>query len=309
MRSINFTLNQLDAFRAVARYNNFSLAASSLCISQPSLTSAIRNLETCLGVRLFSRTTRHVELTSAGMEFLPVVERSFLDLGMARDNLANLGAGRRGTVVIGALPSASADLVPSAIYLFSQQYSDIAVTLKDGVAGRLTEMVRLGEVDFAVGSYTKLEPELRFAPIISDDMHLVCRDDHRLAQCTEVHWSDIVSEPFIAMSQGTSVRHATDQAFARLKVVKYASYEASLLSTMFGLAKAGVGVTALPTTVLDVFNVDRVATIPLVGPVIRRDIGFVTHGGRTPSPAAEKLMAVIAQAFLSSGRRASVRAA
>lgn len=307
MRPINFTLHQLDAFRAVARYRSFSHAAKSLFVSQPSLTSLIHNLETSLGVRLFDRTTRRVELTPAGHELLPIAERTFSELELARANLADLGALRRGRVVVGALPSASADLVPRAVYGFLQQHPEVVIVIRDAVAGGLVEMVRVGEVDFAVGSATRVEPEVAFSPITSDEMHLVCRSDHRLAGRRQVGWADIVDEPFIAMSQGTSVRHATDAAFARLKIVKPPAFEVTLLSTMFGLAKSGVGVTVLPTTVLDVFNVAGVAKIPLIAPLIRREIGFLTRQGRIPSPAAEKLMATIAAELVRRQRKKRAR--
>lgn len=298
MRPINFTLHQLDAFRSVARYRSFSLAARSLFLSQPSLTALIRNLEDALGVRLFDRTTRRVELTQAGLELLPVAERTFGELEIARENLGSLGTARRGRVVVGALPSASADLIPRAIYAFAQQYPEVEVAVRDGVANRLVEMVRVGEVDFAVGSTVRIEPDVLFTPITSDAMHLVCRSDHRLARRRQIAWADIVHEPFIGMTQGTSVRHATDAAFAKLKVVKPVDYEVALLSTMFGLARSGVGVTALPTTVLEVFNVAGVGKIPLVAPTIRRDIGYLTRNGRSPSPAADKLMRTISAELL-----------
>ena len=295
MASISFTLHQLDAFRAVARYGSFSNAAKTLFISQPSLTSLVRNLEDALGVRLFDRTTRKVELTSAGLEFLTVVERTFSDLELAQDNLAGLLSVRRGKVVVGALPSASAGVVPRALYAFKRAFPDVQVIVKDAVAGGLLDMVRSGGVDFAIGSYTRVEPELHFKSVVKDEMHLVCRSDHRLAGRKQVAWSEIQDDPFIAMSPGTSVRHATDSAFVQLKVVKQVSYEVTLLSTMFGLARAGVGVTALPTTVLKVFTVDGVSTVPLVRPTIHRDIGFVTRRGREPSPAASSFMQAIAR--------------
>lgn len=293
MAAINFTLRQLDAFRAVSRYRSFSLAAKTLYLSQPSLTSLIRNLEQALGVRLFDRTTRRVELTRAGLELLPVAERTFAELELARENLAQLGSLRRGLVTIGALPSAAADLVPRAVYAFQRLHPEVEVRVTDAVAGDLVEMVRVGAVDVAVGSATRVEPDVLFRSITHDTMHLVCRADHRLADRRQVGWAELADEPFIAMSEGTSVRHATNTAFATLGLVKPADFEVGLLSTMFGLAKSGVGVTALPTTVLQVFNVAGVAKIRLVAPVVRREIGFLIRQGRAPSPATARLMETI----------------
>lgn len=298
-KPINFTLQQLNAFREIASCRSFSHAAAALHISQPSLTAAVKNLEQALGARLFNRTTRRVELTDAGRELLPTVERVVAELEMARENVADLASVRRGRVAIGALPSMSADLVPRVLLSFSRMYPEIDVKLKDAVAGKLIDLVRSGEVDFAIGS-EEASPDIQFELISHDTMHLVCCASHRFARRRQVAWTEIADEHFIAMGHGSSVRHATDLAFATIGRVKAAEYDVSLLSTMFGLARAGLGVTVLPNTVFEAFNVDGVAQIPLVAPVVRRDIGFLTRRGREPSPAAAKLMDIV-KAHLSRG--------
>jgi DNA-binding transcriptional LysR family regulator len=308
MKTLNFTLHQLEAFLAVARFRSFSDAARSLFTSQPSLTLLVKNLEEALRVKLFHRTTRRVEITAAGQELLPIVERAIAELELARENLSDLEALRRGKVAIGALPSGSADLVPHALQAFIQRHPEVRVTVKDAVADELIKMVRVGEVDFAIGSTPELEPDIQFAPIARDTMHLVCRENHRLARRREVAWSEIADEPFIAMTPGTSVRHASDSAFAQIKRAKKPDYEVGLLSTMFGLARAGVGVTALPTAVLRVFNVNGVATAPLVSPVVNRDLGFITRRGRDPSPAAIELMVAITNEIVRQDALAEVSA-
>src|SRR3954453_3636541 len=131
---MNITLHQLKAFLAVAQYGSFTRAGEHMFISQPSLTLLIKQLETELGVRVLDRSTRRVELTKAGLELLPFADRMFSELGMAVQNIRELNALRRGRVTVGALPSASAGLVPEAIYQFTSSHPGITVTLKDGVA-------------------------------------------------------------------------------------------------------------------------------------------------------------------------------
>jgi LysR family transcriptional regulator, carnitine catabolism transcriptional activator len=293
---MNITLHQLEVFIAVARYGGFTRAAERLFLSQPSLTLLVRQLEEQLQVRLFDRTTRRVELTAAGFELLPVAERLFSELALTAQNLRDLGNVRRGRVVVAALPSMSATLLPQAIALFNAQYPDVQVRLKDGVAAEVFEMVRIGQADLGVGSFSGVEPDLKLTLMTKDRMYLICREGHPLSSLSEVPWRALVDYPFVAMSVGTSVRYTTDRAFAEIGVVKVPEQEVSLLTTMFGLAKAGLAVTAMPATVMRAFNVDGVVELPLVQPIVERELGFVTRRGRTPSPAANALMKSVKQA-------------
>jgi len=296
MTRINLSLHQLEAFVGVARYGGFTRAAERLFTSQPGLTLLIRQLEEELQVRLFDRTTRRVELTSAGLELLPVAERVFAELELTVQNLRDLGNVRRGRVVVAALPSLSATLLPQALALFNTQYPDVKVLLRDGAAGEIVEMVRAGHADFGVGTFGGAELALKLTVMTKDRMYLVCRAGHPLSSLRKVPWRALVDYPFVAMNTGSSVRYTTDRAFAEIGVIKVPEHEVSLLTTMFGLAKAGLAVTAMPATVMRAFNVDGVVKLPLVDPVIERELGFVVRSGRNPSPAAAALMKSVRQA-------------
>ena len=295
MSRINLTLHQLKVFMVVAQQGGFTSAAEELSSSQPGLTSAVRQLEEELQVRLFNRTTRRVELTSAGLELLPVAERLFAELDLTVQSLRDLGNVRRGLVIVAALPSLSATLLPQALALFRNQYPDVRVQLRDGIASEIVEMVRAGHADFAVGALGGAQHALKFTVVMRDRMHLVCRAGHPLSSLGEVPWRALIDYPFVAMNAGSSVRYITDSAFAELGVVKVPEQEVSQLTTMFGLAKAGLAVTAMPAAVMRAFDVEGVVKLPLVDPVVERELGFIVRRGHLLSPAAEALMESVRQ--------------
>ena len=295
MNRTSLTLHQLKVFVLVAQHGGFTSAAEQLSTSQPGLTSAVQQLEEELQVRLFNRTTRRVELTSAGLELLPVAERIFAELSVTVQSLRDLGNVRRGLVVVAALPSLSATLLPQALALFRTQYPNVKVQLRDGIASEIVEMVRAGHVDFAVGALAGAEHALKFSVVIKDRMYLVCRAGHPLSSLGEVPWRALIDYPFVAMNAGSSVRYITDRAFAKIGVVKTPEQEVSVLTTMFGLAKAGLAVTAMPAAVLRAFDVDGVVNVPLVDPITERELGFIVRRGHPPSPAAEALMKSVKQ--------------
>ena len=156
MNRISLTLHQLKVFMLVAQHGGFTSAAEQLSTSQPGLTSAVQQLEEELQVRLFNRTTRRVELTAAGLELLPVAERIFAELDLTVQSLRDLGNVRRGLVVVAALPSLSATLLPQALAVFRTQYPNVKVQLREGIASEIVDMVRAGHVDFAVGNGCKI---------------------------------------------------------------------------------------------------------------------------------------------------------
>lgn len=295
MNRISLTLHQLKVFMLVAQHGGFTSAAEQLSTSQPGLTSAVQQLEEELQVRLFNRTTRRVELTSAGLELLPVAERIFAELDLTVQSLRDLGNVRRGLVVVAALPSLSATLLPQALAVFRTQYPNVKVQLREGIASEIVEMVRAGHVDFAVGALAGAEHALKFSVVIKDRMYLVCRAGHPLSTLAEVPWRALIDYPFVAMNTGSSVRYITDSAFAEIGVVKTPEQEVSLLTTMFGLAKAGLAVTVMPAAVMRAFNVEGVVTLPLVDPITERELGFIARRGHLLSPAAEALMKSVKQ--------------
>lgn len=296
MSRMNLTLHQLKVFMVVAQHGGFTSAAEELSTSQPGLTSAVQQLEEELQVRLFNRTTRRVELTAAGQELLPVAERIFAELDLTVQSLRDLANVQRGLVVVAALPSLSATLLPHALALFRAHYPNVTVQLRDGIAGEIVEMVRAGHADFAVGTLNGTEPAVRLTPVLKDRMYLVCRAGHPLSALNQVPWRALIDYPFIAMTAGSSVRYITDSAFAEIGMVKAPVQEVSLLTTMFGLAKAGPAVTAMPAAVMRAFNVDGVVNIPLVDPIAERELGFIMRRGHVLSPAAEALMKSVEQA-------------
>ena len=121
------TLKQVTAFLAVADAGSFTSAAERLKIAQPALSQAVRELEAELGLRLFDRTTRRVELTVAGREFREATARVVGDLDFAIRNARDLASRRRGRIVVAAPPLLAANVLPSAIRDFARDYPDLSL--------------------------------------------------------------------------------------------------------------------------------------------------------------------------------------
>lgn len=286
---INLTPHQLRAFLVLVRAGNFSRAAQERGVSQSALTRIIQHMERVVGRPLFDRTTRNVELTPVGRELLPIAERIVAEFDDGLSELSRFVEGRRGHVVVAALPSIAAVLLPPAIARLRQQAPDVAVTILDGLSGSVIEAVAQGRADFGLTIQPGTLTAMAWLPLVLDRFGLVCREDDRLAGEGPLPWSIFEGRPFIAMASESSVRQMTDAALGEAGLHVPPLYGCAFLGTTGHLVMAGLGVTALPRLTLPLLGSGELQWRPLERPVVERRIGLVTPLGRTLSPAAQIL--------------------
>lgn len=292
----NVSLSTLRLFLRVAQTGSFSETARLEHVSQPALSRTIRMLEEQLEVRLFDRDTRNVSLTSAGAQLEPIAERLINDYDLAFCDLAKTLSGERGRVTVGALPSVAAAFLPRVLARFHSERPQVEVRVEDNLSGALIEMLQDRRIDFAVTIAPEQGSRLDFQPLISDDFLLVVRRGDPLDGPTPIPWEALTGARFIAMSTASSVRRMTDTAFARAGVEVRPLYECAHVSTVGGLIRAGLGVSALPASTLPLMQSPEISTRPLSQPSVSRPIGLVMLRARSLSPPAEALMNSIKEA-------------
>jgi DNA-binding transcriptional LysR family regulator len=291
---MNITLKQLQAFVEVAQQGSFTRAAKRLHVSQPALTVTVRELERDLGVRLFDRTTRKVQLTQEGAGFLPTAERLLNDVRAAVEDVREVAERRRGQVRLVSLPSVATDILPAILADFGEQYPGITVHLHDANASGVQTRVKNREVDFGVASVWQQDEDLTFTPLMADTFHLVCRSDHPLAASGEpVRWSDLADWVFLGLAPDTGIRPLLETVPGLPMNMQRPRYEVSNIATLDGLLGAGMGITVLPR--LAVPRSARAAYVvrPVVGPELSREIGLIQMRNRSLSPAADTLATMI----------------
>jgi len=290
MNYSDLNLRQLQTFITVARLNSFTRAAQLLHLSQPALTKQVRQLEETLGVRLFDRNTRTVELTRIGQELAPVVNQLLQEIEAVVVNTKELAAQSRGVIRIAALPSISSMLLPTAIARFKERYPGVSVVLKDVIAQRLVMLVKAEEVDFGIGSLNVIDPEVRFSLLLTDRMIVVFPPGSVLEQKKLIGLRDLVGLPLVLMDPGSSVRKLVDQAFASIGQIAKPAFEATYMSTAAGMVKAGLGVAILPSWAFEMGELAGLRTRPLKHPALTREVGIIEKSGRSLSPAAESFL-------------------
>jgi len=175
-------LRHLRYFLAVAEEGNVTRAAERLGIAQPPLSQQIRMLEAELGIALFKRLPRGVELTSGGRMLLRDARGILSDVDLAASRAVRVAAGTEGNLVLGLTTSAAANAwVPAIIRAFHRAYPSVHLEHREGNAAQLTESVAQGAIDVGIlRSPVSYPSELVFHPLLKETMLAIVPKGHRV---------------------------------------------------------------------------------------------------------------------------------
>jgi DNA-binding transcriptional LysR family regulator len=289
--NLNFDLNDLVAFRAIAELGSFRKAAEAVHLSQPAYSRRIDKLERALGVRLLERTTRRVKLTAVGREFERKVRAVLDDLDHAVLGIRGDAATRVDRVTVACVPSSVYYHVTSVLRRLRDTHPRVQVTVFDAKANDVRVAVAQGDADFGFTFMNAEEDELDFLPLIDEPYVLACRRDDPLAQFAQVSWAQLsaTGTPFIAVARTSDNRLTVDRALVGVAARPPIAYEVQSGTTALGLVEAGLGVAALPAMAMPGPGHPVLIGIPLVEPSISRTMGLIRRRNRALSTSAQQL--------------------
>jgi len=306
-RASRLSAHQLRAFVHLAELNSFTRAAAASHLSQPAFSALIRALEEELGARLFDRTTRQVELTLEGREFLTGARRVLAEIEAALSGVRERVARQRGRVSLALLPSLAAGWLPEVLAGFRQRHPGIELEIADVLSEACIERVRAGHADLAIAATRAETPELRAEPFHADDFHLVAPRSHPLLQAAEVKPRDLLPYDFVHLSRTSSVRQYLDAATLPLQMRTL--MEVDQLATVMGMVRAGLGISVVPALALFHFRQPGLVTRPLRWPGLKRSIYLVRRRDRELSLAAQSFYEWIMARRPAPAQEAAVRTA
>jgi DNA-binding transcriptional LysR family regulator len=285
---MHVTLGQIRAFVTVASTGSFTRAADVLHLSQPALTNRIRQFEEALGLRLFDRHTRSVELTTLGRDLLPIFRRLVGEFETAVVNARDSVTRAKGMIRLACLPSCAASLLPDLIRDFALDYPEVRFVVRDVINSIIPALVRSSEVDFGVAVKDDTHSDLEWTQLFSDNLQVVYGvDDDPCAADGISSAAALANRSLILMTRGSSVREMVDEAFAAAGLTALATCEVNHMSTAVALVQAGLGIAILPSTAVEIKTQADVRSRPIAEPGFARDIALVRRKGSALHPSAE----------------------
>ncbi len=300
---INLSMRDIETVLVLGRTLNFRQAAGQMHLSQSALSTQVLRIEDALGVRLFDRTTRTVRLTAAGEVFLQQATQLQAAFRGAIDAVAGIASAERGQVAVAALPSLAARILPRVLMDYHRARPEVALKVFDTLSGPAFDLVRAGDVDFALTAADPQQADLHYEPLMSDRFVLLIPAAHPMARADgPLRWADTARAPHVSMTNPSSVRQYAEWAFLQNRIRFQPVFEAEHLATIAAMVECGFGVAALPETAAGTVRQPGIVERLLTAPVTERSIGLVTARNRTLSPAAAALADAVRGHLAQAGR-------
>ncbi|MGL4306619.1 MAG: LysR substrate-binding domain-containing protein [Mycobacteriaceae bacterium] len=292
------TLAQLRAFVAIAEYRHFGSAATSLGITQPTLSQALSALEAGLRVQLVERSTRRVLVTAAGENLLSNAMATLEAADGFVSAAAGVASGLSGPLRMGLIPTVAPYLLPSLLPTLKTSLPTLRPRVIEDQTARLLESLRAGSLDVAVLALPSDSASNIEIPLYTEDFVLLLPSEHPLSGQINLSVELLAELPLLLLDEGHCLRDQTLDLCRSADVVPIATEtRATSLSTVVQCVAGGLGVTLLPESALPV-EVGRsgLTMARFASPAPGRTMGLVYRASSTRAEDYLSLAAVIKQA-------------
>ena len=286
-------MHQLRYFLAVAEEGNFTRAAAKSYVSQPSLSAQIIKLEDELGAKLFSRLSRRVELTEAGINFERRARRILMEVENAQREIGESAGRPQGILRVGVTPTVAPYLMPPIIARCRERYPDLEVQLEENLRRPIMDNLLEGRLEVAISSYSGDETRIDAEPILQEGLYLVVPANHPLEGKSEISIRDFKDEPMALLGESLALGNKVLELFERNDFEPKIEALCSQVTTVKALVRAGVGLSILPEMARESASAYGLSFKPLVSSRMTRLLFAMTDSQRYLSSGARAFLDVL----------------
>jgi len=292
-----FRLRHVELIAEVYASRSILKASRRLNLSQPTVTKALQDIESTLGVKLFQRTNRGIEPTPYGEIFARHAKVVLAQLRHAAEELESLRAGYSGKVTVGTLLAAAASILPDAIALLKKERPGVAISVSVGTYDILMPALLAGDLDMVLG---RLPEEGRSGALIYEEFYaepvcLVTRRGHPLTRKRRLSLRDLTGEPWLLPLPETALRRQVERAFvdAGVPLPRNVIESVSILTNRVLLRKSD-SIAVMPYHVaLDDVEQGLLAILPVKLKSIESPVGAIYRAPGELPPAAAAFLACL----------------
>lgn len=295
MPRINFDLDQLAAFIAVADARSFRLAGERISLSPSAVSRRVERLEVLLGAQLFHRTTRHVELSRVGAAFLDKVRGSMSQLEQHALNIRELAESFRGEVSVACVPSVIPRLLAGPIAELQQQFPNAKVTVLDDTEARTLHHIASGSADFGLTFLSAGDAGLHCEHLVDDRYVAIVHPEHPLARRRTLRWEQLKGHALVVSGQISGNRQLINPALLQYGLQANIRVQTNRVTSVPLFARHNKCVGIVPALSLDLESRGDLKVIDLRQPTVSRAIGIFYPRNRVFNPAADYLYRCVRQ--------------
>lgn len=290
-------LKALHVFIVVSETGSFRKAADSLHRSQSAVSMQVRQLEDQLGVSLFHRTTRRVELTSEGEQLLNYAQRALGELEHGLQQIRGIADIQIGRISIGCVPSVASSVLPDVLRLFQKKYQGIKINLRELPSEELLDAIRRQDIDFGIGPFVDHLGDCDFKSIVSEPIYALMRENFCTNATEHISLEELTELPILMNSSSAALRGNLDRELVARGLKLKIMFEVLHVQTLVAFARVGLGVAVLPHVTIPRPLEAGMRAVSIIDPPLDRTIGIISLKGQSMSPATRALTALITQEF------------
>lgn len=297
------TLQQLRYFLATCRHGSFTAAADALFIAQPSVAEQVRRLEQEVGVRLFVRTGRRLELTEAGSTLRVHAERVMAAMDATQAAMQGARHLRGGSASLGTFGVAQRYLVSELVTNFVSRHPDVTVRVVGQHSSEVIEQVRAGELEAGLVTLPVDEPTLEVDPVLVDEVLFLSRPGpdtqrpmtiERFAELALIWWPSV-------SGWRDSIRRQLRAWAEEERVELDASIEVEHIESALKLVEQGLGNSYVPRTVYESTSFPSGLDVAPFTRALHDTYAFIWRRDHALSPATSELIAMARQLMAAHG--------
>lgn len=273
---MNLSLKQLRYISAVADHKHFSKAAEACHVTQSTLSAAIQELESQLGVVIFERNKKNVLITPLGER---LVQQARVVLGGVEDfvSLAKFhDEALSGEIRLGVIPTIGPFLLPHLLADLRAQYPKLKLYLKEELSAQLFQQLQQGQLDLIILAFPYPLPEMETVKLFSDDFLLCLPPGHKMEKLSHVRQQQLRGEKLLLLEEGHCLRDHALEACKLESADTNLVYQGTSLHTLVQMVANGLGVTLLPDIAVkaDIVGDTRLQLKEFSSENVSREIGM-----------------------------------
>ncbi len=284
-------IDKLEMFIALANEGHFGRAAEACHVTQPTLSSAIKQLEEQLGVQLVYRGSRFQGLTPEGQRVLDRARRIVGDARALKDEMRSVRAGLAGNLRIGVIPTAL-PMVADLTAPFTQRHPNVRITILSRTSAEILSGIERLDLDAGI-TYLDNEPLGRVTqvPLYLEYYRLLINANAPLAAQSQVTWADLTELPLCLLTGDMQNRRIVNQRLAEAGVIASPSVESNSTITLITHVMSGHWASVLPKKLADLFATGgRLRSIPIVAPEAEHLVGLIAAHREPATPLIAALL-------------------
>jgi LysR family hydrogen peroxide-inducible transcriptional activator len=293
------TLRQLQFFLAIVEKGSFSAAAEHIGVTQPTLSSAIQELEGQLGTQLLERGRQGVSLTAAGEMAAFRAARVVTEAQDLTQAVRSTGAPLTGLFRLGAIPTIAPFVLPRVLPVLRAKFANLQLYLREDLTARLIEGLRTRQLDAALIALPYSAPGMDTLTLMEDEFLLITPMGHPLASKRDLKPLDVAVGEMMLLEDGHCLRDHALKVCSVETASRTPNMGATSLHTLIQMVAGGLGISLLPRLAAQsgLAEAAGVQIVPFAQPVIGRSIGLIWRKGAARTEDIELIGRVLGQSL------------